>query len=522
MSTMPGVRGGTDRVHTVARAYFLVSLAMTGAYPFLSESGRAVIFLSISCASVPMVLGGLRRVAAGDRRPWWLLLTALVALNVGNVARLAQPVFPAGQIAGQVFDTAGNALALAAAVAVVVRRGRNDIGGLIDTAIASMAIGGVLWDVVLLPHLAATGQPVGAQVPTFATVFVLSGVLGALGRLLQTAKDCQKALRLLATALALSLVGNVLVAVRADPVTGVVTAMMFMAGYVALGLFGLDPSATRLARPGPAPRDALSAGRLAVLGAALAAVPVVAGGRQLFGHDVDGLLLAVGGAMVTGLGMVRIGRLVAERASVERALQHQATHDALTGLPNRAEFTERLAAELRRPYGCLVLFCDLDGFKAVNDRLGHAAGDQLLTEVARRLRRCVRERDTVSRFGGDEFLILYREASLGDEAILCARIRAALERPIRLGAESVTIGASLGAVVGAASDANGSGDADALCSAERLIHRADDAMYAAKHRRTQVPAVVASRGAPGDGRNRWGTDAHVDAGTPPMAAELTR
>src|SRR6266536_5285726 len=127
MSTMPGVRGGTDRVHTVARAYFLVSLAMTGAYPFLSESGRAVIFLSVSCASVPMVLGGLRRVAAGDRRPWWLLLTALVALNVGNVARLSQPVFPAGpaavQIAGQVFDTAGNALALAAAVAVVVRPG---------------------------------------------------------------------------------------------------------------------------------------------------------------------------------------------------------------------------------------------------------------------------------------------------------------------------------------------------------------------------------------------------------------
>jgi diguanylate cyclase (GGDEF)-like protein len=174
--------------------------------------------------------------------------------------------------------------------------------------------------------------------------------------------------------------------------------------------------------------------------------------------------------------MVRIGRLAAERVAAERALLHQANHDSLTGLPNRREFVDRLTAELERPpltrTGPVVLFCDLDGFKGINDRFGHVAGDELLTEVAGRLRRCVREGDVVSRFGGDEFLILYRDASTADAAELCARISEALTVPIVLDGEPVVIGASIGAVAAGM-------DTDA----ERLIHRADALMYAAKQQR---------------------------------------
>jgi diguanylate cyclase (GGDEF)-like protein len=160
---------------------------------------------------------------------------------------------------------------------------------------------------------------------------------------------------------------------------------------------------------------------------------------------------------------------------------HQATHDALTGLPNRREFMARLTAELLLPRTVrvdpVVLFCDLDGFKGVNDRYGHVAGDVLLAEVADRLRRCVRERDVVSRFGGDEFIILCRGASSTDAAELCRRIATVLAAPIYLDGEPVIIGASIG-VVTAEDDVN----------AEELIHRADALMYAAKQQRP--PAAV--------------------------------
>jgi diguanylate cyclase (GGDEF)-like protein len=174
--------------------------------------------------------------------------------------------------------------------------------------------------------------------------------------------------------------------------------------------------------------------------------------------------------------MVRIGRLSAERAAAERALQHQAKHDSLTGLPNRREFVDQLTADLQRPpltrIGPVVLFCDLDGFKGINDRYGHVAGDELLSEVARRLHGCVRENDVVSRFGGDEFLLLCRDASRADAAELCRRISEALSVPIVLDGEPVVIGASIGMV--------SAGDE---VDAERVIHRADALMYAAKQQR---------------------------------------
>ena len=107
--------------------------------------------------------------------------------------------------------------------------------------------------------------------------------------------------------------------------------------------------------------------------------------------------------------MVRIGQLSAARDQAERALRFEASHDQLTGLPNRREFLDQLSNELTHAQQCVLFFCDLDGFKNVNDRLGHDNGDELLVEVGRRLRACVRQGDVVSRFGGDEFLILVRD-----------------------------------------------------------------------------------------------------------------
>jgi diguanylate cyclase (GGDEF)-like protein len=291
---------------------------------------------------------------------------------------------------------------------------------------------------------------------------------------LHTARRFIPALWLLVVALATSLTGNVAIAVLADP-TGarpLWTDQAFMGAYGALALFGIELSASELMRPAPAAADGLSTGRLVFLGAALAAVPIVGGGRQLLGRPVDGALLTMGAITLTPLVMTRIGGLYAQRTRAERALLYQATHDPLTGLPNRREFTTRLIRAAHAGRQLIILFCDLDGFKEINDRFGHATGDRVLVEVADRLRRCTRGSDEPCRYGGDEFLILCTDASPDAATELCDRIGLALEPFVQVDGEPIVVSASIGAVTGTGAD-----------DPEELIRRADEAMYAAKQDR---------------------------------------
>jgi diguanylate cyclase (GGDEF)-like protein len=175
-------------------------------------------------------------------------------------------------------------------------------------------------------------------------------------------------------------------------------------------------------------------------------------------------------------GIVLNGRDVSERKAFEDQLAHQAFHDPVTNLANRALFVERVrhaVARIRRDgEGLAVIFLDLDDFKTINDSLGHAAGDQVLVDVAKRLDGCVRATDTAARFGGDEFAILLEDVRGIEEAADAAeRIVEALTEPIRLQGKQLSVRASLGIAV--AQDA-GSGDAD------DLIRNADAAMYIAK------------------------------------------
>jgi diguanylate cyclase (GGDEF)-like protein/PAS domain S-box-containing protein len=166
---------------------------------------------------------------------------------------------------------------------------------------------------------------------------------------------------------------------------------------------------------------------------------------------------------------------VTDRKRVEEELGHQAFHDSLTGLANRALFRDRLDHALdhnaRTGLDPAVVYLDLDGFKTVNDSLGHDVGDDLLREVAARLADAVRRSDTVARLGGDEFAILIEQSSRPlDEATLVAdRILQAMTDPIQLGQHHVVLSASLGIAVG-----------DGDSGAADLIRNADIAMYQAK------------------------------------------
>ncbi|WP_405938004.1 diguanylate cyclase CdgB [Streptomyces sp. NBC_00726] len=219
---------------------------------------------------------------------------------------------------------------------------------------------------------------------------------------------------------------------------------------------------------------------------------------------------------------------IEERKRHELNLAHRASHDALTGLPNSAELRTRLGARLcarpdaaattdveavdaaygdvdetrghypaggpgTHPFdhhvhavapdtsrddgakGLAVLFCDLDGFKSINDRFGHHTGDAVLIEVARRLTTCVRDGDTVARLGGDEFVVLADGLGAADAADLAVRLRNAIIPPIRVDGRAVRVGASFGI-----------GWAACGMTAEEVLRSADQRMYVEKRSRSKV------------------------------------
>ncbi len=143
------------------------------------------------------------------------------------------------------------------------------------------------------------------------------------------------------------------------------------------------------------------------------------------------------------LAMAENQRLYVDLGTARDQLRYQALHDYLTGLPNRALFADRLDHALRRPgVDLALLFCDLDDFKSINDRFGHAAGDQLLREVAQRLVSCVRDGDTVARLGGDEFAVLLENADLAEQ--VTDRINLSMLEPFDLNGNDVSVSMSLG------------------------------------------------------------------------------
>ena len=257
---------------------------------------------------------------------------------------------------------------------------------------------------------------------------------------------------------------------------GFVAGFLFLAYASAAGgrLLEMD----RAAGVSPAPSQPPGATMLPYLPLGVAIVVTTV--RSVFGQHISPLepsviALAVAAVLLRQYLTVRENRsLLREVAERGDQLRRQAFEDQLTGLANRALFTDRVAHALHlhrrdlRPLG--LLFCDLDDFKAVNDTLGHAAGDEVLVRVAERLRGALREGDTLARFGGDEFAVLLEDGS--EPTAVAARIIAALRASFTINGAVITIGISVGVT-----DLDGK---TAIPSLDELLAHADLAMYSAK------------------------------------------
>jgi diguanylate cyclase (GGDEF)-like protein len=173
--------------------------------------------------------------------------------------------------------------------------------------------------------------------------------------------------------------------------------------------------------------------------------------------------------------MVAVASDAFARLRLTEDMTHLARHDLLTDLPNRGLMLDRVEHALqisrRRGTRIALLFVDLDGFKPVNDRFGHAAGDAVLIDVAHRLSECVRQSDTVARLGGDEFALLLEDVHPPEVSSACERILAALSRGAHVAGHHLALSASVGVAFGDSSE-----------TAESMLRNADLAMYEAKSR----------------------------------------
>jgi diguanylate cyclase (GGDEF)-like protein/PAS domain S-box-containing protein len=227
-------------------------------------------------------------------------------------------------------------------------------------------------------------------------------------------------------------------------------------------------------------RDSVWTGELTMLAVTGEEIPVAC--TVQFHRDAQGDITLVSA----------IAHDIRELKSAQRLLEHQATHDVLTMLPNRQLFQEMgeqaLARADRDGTTVAVLFLDLDRFKHVNDTFGHPVGDELLVEVAARLRDSVRKGDALARFGGDEFAICCEHPAGQREMLdLAQRLIAALARPAQLGAAVAQVGVSIGIAIGAGS----------RVTIDTLLRDADVALYRAKEQ-GRGRAVIFGTTAPAD------------------------
>ena len=446
-----------------------------------------IVAALVGSLSIVAVVAGVRMHRLGQRLVWhvgrpmaWLLLGGgLAGLVVSHLLRATVPVSHLGRFPSVAEVPLLLAYPSMAAGLLILLEGRSP-GEAVESALSSLvtsfSVALPVWAFVLGPlagnhHMHAATAVGGLLLPAFDLFLLLLAV-----RLVRITAQPMSAYSVLMLSFACLVAAHCIALIGLVKGVGWSVAGLqgpLVLGYGLWGLAAMHPSMGDMFEPTPRVPPAVGFLRLTALAFAAMLGPVVLAVQSVRHVPVGMPSLAFVAACLPGLVVVLLVRLVRERT----ALEHQARHDDLTGLPRRDLFDDRVAIAMatahQRGTGLAVLFIDLDRFKKVNDSLGHAAGNQLLQLVAKRLTHCVRECDTVARMGGDEFTILMPEFESESDAVTVARkVLDVFREPFQLGKRQLYVTASIGVAVYPR-------DGD---SAETMMKNADAAMYAAKER----------------------------------------
>lgn len=472
------------------KAYLAGGALTTAAYLLVPEGvPRGVLYFMVGLSSTLAIVIGVRLHRPAHGAAWlamaggqllWVAADALFAWYdaVVHVAPYPSP-------ADALYLSAYPLIAVGFALLVRSRQQRRDLAGLVDSSIVTVGLALVSWVVLAGPTALAAQTPlldrvVGAAYPACDILLI-----AVLVRLVMSPGARTAAFRLLTVACGLLLAADTIFAilVASSGYEGGMVDLLWLGSYVAWGAAALHPSMRILTEPGGQDGAPFSRLRLAALTGAVLLAPLTLVVQLVLGVPLNAWAVSLASIVLFGLVVVRMHAAIrqvtastAQRHQLQDALEHQAAHDSLTTLANRATVLDLIEAGLHRGQrsGALVglLFVDLDHFKAVNDTHGHRAGDDVLRETAARMRSLIRAGDTVGRLGGDEFVVLVESLTSDEKSLLelAERLIAGISMPVRTGGHEVIVGASIGVAL------NRDGGTDAAT----LLHEADAAAYRAK------------------------------------------
>ncbi|MEV6599811.1 GGDEF domain-containing protein [Actinoplanes sp. NPDC051346] len=454
------------------------SLPVVGYYTVPALGGgptaQALLYMLVSMSTVGALALGIRGHRPETRSTWWLLAAGQVAYSSGDavyyITSQNDATYP---VAANVLYLSQYLFVAAALVKLTRRRSpQRNTAALVDTAILAVGAAVLWWVFLVYPTI--TDPSIGMLDRVAATAYPVMDlcVLTVAIRLMLSGGVRQPAYQLLLAFLGLNLLGDTsygLLTLAGSFADGGWTDATWLIGYVALGAAGLHPSMRHLSDPVEA-RSGATPYRVVLLGVATAMAPAVLVVQTLRGAAQSDLVVVGASAVLFLLVLLRMAGLIA-------AQRRLAITDALTGLYTRRFLSEQLRTESDRAarYGgsFALLLLDVDHFKRVNDTYGHPAGDQVLVEVARRLRSTCRASDVVARFGGEEFAVLAPATDLENLAVLAERLRARMnETPILVdGRTPVAVTVSIGGIAAVPPHA---------LTADELVNTADAALYTAK------------------------------------------
>ncbi|MEV6349620.1 GGDEF domain-containing protein [Actinoplanes sp. NPDC051851] len=439
---------------------------------------QAALATIVNGGSVPVIVAGVRRYRPVERWPWYALAAKAAFFAAGDIAYWAQTVLLGRDVfpsVADVFYVPGTIALVAALVGfTLARRTRWDREGLLDAAILSTGAAMLAWLYVIGPtakegDLDLLGRTVSLAYPVLDLL-----ALAVLVRLTIGSGRRPAAYRLMVagvTALLVTDVAYTILELKGAYFAGGLMDVGWMANHALIAAAALHPGMAAVAEPTAlAPVGVIPRRRLLALAAASLTAPAVLAIEWLQGDEPDVPVVVAGCVILFSLVMVRLQGVVTLLAdALETATDHAYT-DPLTGLANRRQFRTRWERTLSHAHDpTALLYVDLDGFKAVNDALGHEAGDVVLEVVAIRIRQIVRGGDLVARLGGDEFAVILPGARDWHADKIAARIVEAVAEPILINGTPVTVGASVGLIAAPPG-------ADPVTE----MKRADSAMYAAK------------------------------------------